>query len=102
MPLVAGAAGGAMIARAWYPRDDGPGRDAARFAAMTVVGQAGANVFKEFAPELKRLIPRRALSARSIARQRDRTPAPPSSRTSHAVRSALMPAGAVISCPAPP
>jgi hypothetical protein len=59
VPLVAGAAGGALIARAWYPRDEGPGPDAARFAAMAVVGQAGANVFKEFAPELKRLIPRR-------------------------------------------
>jgi hypothetical protein len=59
VPLVAGAAGGAMIARAWYPPDEGPGRDAARFAAMAVIGQAGANVFKEFAPELKRLIPGR-------------------------------------------
>jgi hypothetical protein len=59
VPLFAGAAGGAAIARAWYPRDEGPGPDAARFAAMAVVGQAGANVFKEFAPELKRLIPRR-------------------------------------------
>jgi hypothetical protein len=59
VPLVAGAAGGAMIARAWYPRDEGPGPDAARFAAMAVVGQAGANVFKEFTPELKRLIPGR-------------------------------------------
>ncbi len=59
VPLVAGAAGGAMISRAWYPRNEGPGRDAARMAAMSVVGQAGANVFKEFAPELKRLIPRR-------------------------------------------
>jgi hypothetical protein len=63
VPLVAGAAGGAMIARAWYPPDEGPGRDAARFAAMAVVGQAGANVFKEFAPELKRLIPRRKRTA---------------------------------------
>jgi hypothetical protein len=59
VPLVAGAAGGAVIARGWYPPDEGPGRDAARFAAMAVVGQAGANVFQEFAPELKRLIPRR-------------------------------------------
>ena len=59
VPLVAGAAGGALIARAWYPPDERPGRDAARFAAMSVVGQAGANVFKEFAPELKRLIPKR-------------------------------------------
>jgi hypothetical protein len=59
VPLVAGAAGGALIAQAWYPRSDGPGRDAARLAAMSVAGQAGANVFKEFAPELKRLIPRR-------------------------------------------
>lgn len=59
VPLVAGAAGGAMIARTWYPRDEGPGRDAARFAAMAVVSQAGVNVVKEFAPELKRLIPRR-------------------------------------------
>ena len=59
VPLVAGAAGGALIARAWYPPDERPGRDAARFAAVAVVGQAGANVFKEFAPELKRLIPKR-------------------------------------------
>ena len=59
VPLFAGAAGGAAIARAWYPRNEGPGPDAARFAAMAVVGQAGANVFKEFAPELKRLIPHR-------------------------------------------
>jgi hypothetical protein len=65
VPLVAGAAGGAMIARAWYPPDEGPGRDAARFAAMAVVGQAGANVFREFAPELKRLIPRRKPAARN-------------------------------------
>ena len=48
-----------MIARAWYPRNEGPGPDAARFAALAVVGQAGANVFKEFTPELKRLIPHR-------------------------------------------
>jgi hypothetical protein len=59
VPLVAGAAGGALIARAWYPPDERPGRDAARFAAVAVVGQAGANVFKEFTPELKRLIPKR-------------------------------------------
>jgi len=59
VPLFAGAAGGAAIARAWYPRNEGPGPDAARFAAMAVVGQAGTNVFKEFAPELKRLIPHR-------------------------------------------
>ena len=59
VPLVAGAAGGAMIARAWYPADERPGRDAARFAAVTVLGQAGVNVAKEFAPELKRLIPKR-------------------------------------------
>ncbi|MEO5820191.1 MAG: hypothetical protein ABIT71_06760 [Vicinamibacteraceae bacterium] len=62
VPLVAGAAGGAMIAKAWYPRDERPGPDAARFAMMAVVGQAGANVFKEFAPELKRLMPRRKRS----------------------------------------
>jgi hypothetical protein len=59
VPLVAGAAGGAMIARAWYPRNDGPGRDAAQLAALTVVGQAGANLFREFAPDLKRLLRRK-------------------------------------------
>jgi hypothetical protein len=58
VPLVAGAAGGAAIARAWYPREDGPGGDAARLAAMTIVGEAGANVFREFAPDLKRLFRR--------------------------------------------
>ena len=74
VPLVAGAAGGAMIARAWYPPDEGPGRDAARFAAMSVVGQAGANVFKEFAPELKRLIPKR--KPRPAAEPRERRAQP--------------------------
>ena len=59
VPLVAGAAGGALIARAWYPRSDGPGRDAAQLATLTVVGQAGANLFREFAPDLKRLILRK-------------------------------------------
>jgi len=58
VPIVAGAAGGALIARAWYPKNEGPGRDAARFAAMSLVGQAGANVFREFTPELKRLVKR--------------------------------------------
>jgi hypothetical protein len=58
VPLVAGAAGGAAFARAWYPRSDGPGHDAARLAAMTVAGQVGANVFREFAPDLKRLATR--------------------------------------------
>jgi hypothetical protein len=61
VPLVAGAAGGAAIARAWYPRADGPGRDTARLAALTIAGQAGANLFREFAPDLKRLIPRKKL-----------------------------------------
>ena len=46
VPLAAGAAGGAVIARAWYPRHDGPGRDATELAALTVVGHAGANVFR--------------------------------------------------------
>jgi hypothetical protein len=59
VPLVAGAAGGAMIARAWYPRRDGPGGDAARLAAMTIVGDAGANLFREFAPDLKRIVRRK-------------------------------------------
>jgi hypothetical protein len=74
VPLVAGAAGGAVIARAWYPPDEGPGRDAARFAAMAVVGQAGANVFKEFAPELKRLIPRRRSGKPRIERAHSEAP----------------------------
>jgi hypothetical protein len=59
VPLVAGATGGAVIARAWYPPEEGPGRDAARLAALTIVGQAGANLFREFAPDLKRLILRK-------------------------------------------
>ncbi|HEY7498893.1 MAG TPA: hypothetical protein VH740_10285 [Vicinamibacterales bacterium] len=58
VPLVAGAAGGALIAQTWYPRSDGPGRDAAQLATVTVIGQAGANLFREFAPDLKRLIRR--------------------------------------------
>ena len=67
LPLVAGAAGGAAIARAWYPRHDGPGKDAVKLAALTVVAQAGANVFREFAPELKRLIPGRRPKPRTVA-----------------------------------
>jgi hypothetical protein len=59
VPLVVGAAGGALIARTWYPRRDGPGRDAAQLATLTVVGQAGANLFREFTPDLKRLIRRK-------------------------------------------
>ncbi len=59
VPLVAGAAGGAAIARAWYPREDGPGRDAARLAGLTIVAHAGANLFREFAPDLKRLVLRK-------------------------------------------
>jgi hypothetical protein len=59
VPLVAGAAGGAMIAGAWYPSDERPNHDAARYAAFAVVGQAGVSVLKEFTPELKRLIPKR-------------------------------------------
>jgi len=69
VPFVAGAAGGALIARAWYPPDERPGRDAARYAAVAVVGQAGANVFREFAPELKRLIPKRKPHAAAAPRE---------------------------------
>jgi hypothetical protein len=69
IPLVAGAAGGAAMARAWYPPGEGPARDAARFAAMSVVGQMGANVFREFAPDLKRLV-RRAPKPRNEPRER--------------------------------
>lgn len=58
VPLVVGAAGGAVIAQSWYPREDGPARDAAQLATFTVIGQAGANLFREFAPDLKRLFGR--------------------------------------------
>ena len=70
VPLFAGAAGGAMIASSWYPRDEGPGRDAARVAVMTVVGQAGANVFREFAPDLKRLVTRKRNAERDASSPR--------------------------------
>jgi len=70
VPLFAGAAGGAMIASSWYPRDEGPGRDAARVAVMTVVGQAGANVFREFAPDLKRLVTRKRNTERDASSAR--------------------------------
>jgi hypothetical protein len=58
VPMVAGAVGGAAIARAWYPHGDS-GHDAARLAGLAIIGQAGANVAREFAPELKRLNPLR-------------------------------------------
>ena len=78
VPLVVGAAGGAAIARAWYPRQDGPGRDAAKLAALTVVAQAGANVFREFAPEMKRLLPRRHHQPKAVAPSQASAPAPAS------------------------
>ena len=57
-PLVAGAFGGALIATAWYPPTEGPGRDVVRVASLTLVGQAGANVFHEFSDDLKRIVRR--------------------------------------------
>jgi hypothetical protein len=59
VPLVVGAYGGAMVATAWYPPSYRPGREGVRVASLTIVAQAGANVFREFAPELKRLVPGR-------------------------------------------
>jgi hypothetical protein len=75
VPIAAGAVGGAFIARAWYPHGDGPGRDAARFAAITLAGEAGANVFREFAPDLKRLLKREKRTA-PPNRERERTSSP--------------------------
>jgi hypothetical protein len=59
VPLVAGAYGGAWIASAWYPPSYRPNREGVRVASLTIVAQTGANVAKEFAPELKRMIPGR-------------------------------------------
>lgn len=59
VPLAAGAYGGAWIASAWYPDSYRPGREGVKVASLTVVAQAGANVFREFAPEMKRMIPGR-------------------------------------------
>ncbi len=59
VPLFAGAFGGALASRAWYPDRDGPGHEAVRVASLTIAAQAGVNVFREFSPELKRLIPGR-------------------------------------------
>jgi hypothetical protein len=59
VPLVAGAYGGALAATAWYPPSYRADREALRVASLTIVGQAGVNVFREFAPELKRLTPGR-------------------------------------------
>jgi hypothetical protein len=59
VPLAAGAYGGAWLAAAWYPDSYRPSREGVRVASLTVVAQAGANVAREFAPELKRLIPGR-------------------------------------------
>jgi hypothetical protein len=60
VPLVAGAYGGAWIASAWYPPSYRADREAVRVASLSIVAQAGANVFREFAPELKRMVPRRS------------------------------------------
>ena len=70
IPLVAGAVGGAAIARTWYPHGEGPGRDAARVAAMSIVSEAGTNVLREFAPDLKRLVLRRKPTPRNEPEKR--------------------------------
>ncbi len=57
VPLVAGATGGALLATAWYPPSYRPHHEAVKVASLTIVAQAGANVAREFAPELKRLVP---------------------------------------------
>jgi hypothetical protein len=58
VPLFAGAYGGALIATAWYPPSYHRGQDAMRAIGVTVGAQAGANVFREFSPDLKRLVTR--------------------------------------------
>jgi hypothetical protein len=60
VPLVAGAYGGALIATAWYPPSYRADREALRVASLTIVAEAGSNVFREFTPELKRLLPGRS------------------------------------------
>jgi hypothetical protein len=60
VPLVAGAYGGAWIASAWYPPSYRANREGVRVASLTIAAQAGANVFREFAPEMKRMIPGRS------------------------------------------
>jgi hypothetical protein len=57
VPLFAGAFGGALVASVWYPPSYRPNHEAVRVASLTIVAHAGANVAREFAPELKRLIP---------------------------------------------
>ena len=57
VPLFAGAYGGALVATAWYPASYRANREGVRVASLTIVGHAGANVLREFGPELKRLIP---------------------------------------------
>lgn len=57
VPLVAGATGGALLATAWYPPSYRPHHEAVKVASLTIVAQAGANVAREFAPELERLVP---------------------------------------------
>jgi hypothetical protein len=71
VPLVAGAYGGAWIASAWYPPSYRAGREGVRVASLTVVAAAGANVAKEFAPELKRMIPKARRGKGPEARSRE-------------------------------
>jgi len=59
VPLFAGAFGGAFVAAAWYPPSYRPNHEGVRVASLTIVAHAGANVAREFGPELRRLVPRR-------------------------------------------
>jgi hypothetical protein len=58
-PLFAGAISGASVAMAWAPPEERRAGVLLRGAGLAVVGQLGANLFREFSGDLKRLRPGR-------------------------------------------
>ena len=56
IPIIAGAYGGGMISTLWYPARYDPLKDGVRWGSQQMGFSVGINIFKEFKPELMRLI----------------------------------------------
>lgn len=59
IPVFAGAYASGMLSMYWYPSRYNPLTDGVRIGSQQIAWAAGANVVREFAPELKRLLHRK-------------------------------------------
>jgi hypothetical protein len=56
---LAGIVGGALISRKWYPDGENSLADGARAAGISIGVHTGMNLFREFLPDIKRLVRRK-------------------------------------------